>query len=197
MINFSENIVLENRNVLLRPTVEKDLDSLKLISTDNDIWKYTTNMLTNEVELKQFINSAIDERNNRNRYTFIIFDKKIGEAAGSTAYGNISTGDKRLEIGWTWLGIKFQGTGLNKNVKFLMLQYAFEKLGCERVEFKTDVLNLQSRKALLNIGAVEEGILRSHTQMHSSRRRDTIYFSILKNEWEKLKNTTFDSFNNN
>ena len=92
------------------------------------------------------------------------------------------------------MGKEFQGTGINKECKFLLLQYAFEHLKFERVEFKTDVLNKASRRALEKIGAKEEGILRSHTLMHDGRRRDTIYYGILINEWTSLKNTIFKNY---
>ena len=104
---------------------------------------------------------------------------------------NIAMEDKRLEIGSTWLAKAYQGTGLNKFCKHLLLEYAFNEMGIIRVEFKTDVLNLASRKALLKIGATEEGIFRSHMQVYNGRRRDTIYFSILKDEWEDVKEKYF------
>jgi len=184
---FTENINLENKNVLLRPLTQEDEKGLSEIAFDPDLWKFTVSRAMNPIELKNYINTAIEDRIRFSRYPFTIVDKNSGEIAGSTSYGNISIKDKRLEIGWTWLGKKFRGTGLNKECKFLLLQYAFEHLKFERVEFKTDVLNMASRKALKKIGAKEEGILRSHTLMHDGRRRDTIYFSILADEWKEIK----------
>ncbi|MEO9238417.1 MAG: GNAT family protein, partial [Jatrophihabitantaceae bacterium] len=95
--------------------------------------------------------------------------------------------DQRLEIGWSWLGRDFQGAGINRWAKFLLLQHAFEQLAAERVEFKTDQLNLQARKALRNIGAVEEGVLRSFNPMPDGRRRDAVYYSVLRAEWPEVK----------
>jgi len=184
---FTENIILENKNVLLRPLIQEDEKGLSEIAFDPDIWEFTVSVAMNLIELKNYINTAIEDRIRFSRYPFTIVDKNSSEIAGSTSYGNISIKDKRLEIGWTWLGKKFRGTGLNKECKFLLLQYAFEHLKFERVEFKTDVLNMASRKALKKIGAKEEGILRSHTLMHDGRRRDTIYFSILADEWKEIK----------
>lgn len=194
MINFSSDILLETQSVLLRPIVSSDFESLKQIAFDPDIWNFTVTIIRKDVELKQYLQACFNSRINNERYTFTIIRKQTNSIAGCTAFGNISALDKRLEIGWTWLGKEYRNTGLNKAMKFLMLQYAFETLCCERVEFKTDVLNLQSRKALTKIGAVEEGVLRSHTQMHSSRRRDTIYYSILNNEWNSLKLKIFSEF---
>jgi RimJ/RimL family protein N-acetyltransferase len=115
----------------------------------------------------------------------------IGVVIGSTSFGNIDLLHGRLEIGWTWLGRQFQGVGINREVKFLLLRFAFEALEIKRVEFKTDVLNQQSRRALKNIGATEEGVLRSHMIMPHNRRRDTIYYSILADEWPEVKANYF------
>lgn len=92
-----------------------------------------------------------------------------------------------MEIGWSWLGKKYRGTGVNQEAKRLLLEHAFEVLGCERVEFKTGVLNIQAEKGLLNIGATEEGVLRSYNQVLGGRRRDAIYYSILRSEWPAAK----------
>jgi RimJ/RimL family protein N-acetyltransferase len=118
---------------------------------------------------------------------FHIVDKGTGQAAGSMSFGNLSPNDLRLEIGWSWLGIAFQGKGINRWAKFLMMQHAFETLAAERVEFKTDVLNVQARHALRNIGATEEGVLRSYNPMPDGRRRDAIYYSVLRREWPAVK----------
>ena len=128
---------------------------------------------------------------NKTRLTFAIIEKSTGNAIGSTSFGNISLIDRRVEIGWTWIAREFQGKGINNQIKYLLLRYLFEKNDFERVEFKTDVLNLPARKALLRIGAKEEGVLRSHTLMAHGRRRDTIYYSVLRSEWEEVKRKNF------
>ena len=189
--SFSEHIILENHFALLRPIGKYDFDELSMIAYDYDIWKYNVSRCMNNEALTNYIYTALNDRKKKIRYPLVIIDKKSKHIAGSSSFGNISNKDKRLEVGWSWLGKSFQGTGLNKNCKFLMLTYVFEHLDFERVEFKTDVLNAQSRKALQNIGAKEEGILRSHTVMQDGRRRDTIYYSILKPEWGNIKNTIF------
>jgi RimJ/RimL family protein N-acetyltransferase len=186
-MNFEENIILENETALLRPLTPYDEQGFNKIAFDHDIWKYSVSSALNSDELKEYIKKALDERNGKTRYPFTIIHKESGNIAGSISYGNISEKDKRIEIGWTWLGKKFWGTGLNKESKLLLLQYAFEHLKFKRVEFKTDVLNIAARKALIKLGAREEGILRSHTLMHDGRRRDTIYYSILGEEWQTIK----------
>jgi RimJ/RimL family protein N-acetyltransferase len=134
------------------------------------------------------LNDAVRDIENGSRLVFTIIQKSTSRIAGSMAYGNISSSEKKLEIGWSWLGKQFQGTGVNGWAKYLMLEFAFETLECERIEFKTDVLNIQARRGLQNIGATEEGVLRSFNYMPDNRRRDAIYYSILKNEWPAAKN---------
>ncbi len=110
-----------------------------------------------------------------------------GQVVGSTRYANISAKDGRLEIGWTWIGKPWQRSAVNTEAKYLMLRHAFEALGCTRVELKTDGLNARSRAAILRIGAKQDGILRKHTMTYSGRIRDTVYFSILDDEWPAVK----------
>lgn len=193
MLNF--NMIMENRIAKLRPLNPDDYYDFLDIAFDESIWYRTTNRIESEEDLRDYVDNSIKEREDEFRYPLTIIDKRINRVAGCTSYANVSVKDKRVEIGWTWLGKEFQGTGLNKACKFLLLKNAFEYLGMERVELKTDVLNLQSRKAIMKIGAVEEGILRSHTLMPDGRRRDTIYYSILKPEWENIKQTIFKEFN--
>ncbi len=133
--------------------------------------------------LRNWISDLLQERELGKRMPFVIIDKDTREVCGSTSYLNISFFDKRLEIGSSWLGPDFIGMGVNKQAKFALLSYAFGVMKMERVEIKTDNLNERAKSALLKVGMIPEGVLRSHMQMHSNRRRDTIYFSILKNEW--------------
>lgn len=182
---------LESNKVVLRPFLQTDLESLRPLALDEDIWKWMIVNVSNEEELQQWAKAAIADRAAGKRYTFVIEDKATGQLAGSTAYGSISPVDKRLEIGWTWLGKNFRGSGLNRHCKFLLLSYAFEVLAYERVEFKGNAQNHRSRQALKKIGATEEGILRSHTLLHTGSRRDTFYCSILKQEWAGIKERIF------
>ncbi len=188
---FDEPLILETDRALLRPVEISDFDAFKSIAFHEDIWRYMTVALKTEEELKAYLDKAVTDRANKVRHAFTVIDKHTGHVAGSTSYGNINLGHSRLEIGWTWLGKAYHGKGLNRHCKFLLLQYAFEQLNLERVEFKTDAINPQSRKALKKIGGVEEGILRSHTIMQDGRRRNTIYYSILKPEWETVKENIF------
>jgi RimJ/RimL family protein N-acetyltransferase len=185
MLDF--NLTLQTAKIILRPLRLEDYDLFLKITGDKSLWTYFTNDLSVESELKKWVSAAVDDIKNKTRLAFTIVDVATSHAIGSTSFGNISFKDKRIEIGWTWICKPCQGTGVNSHIKYLMIRYAFEVLGFERVEFKTDVLNIPARKAFQRIGATEEGILRSHTLMTHNRRRDTIYYSILKDEWEGIK----------
>lgn len=185
---FSEEILLENEFVRLEPLKMSHLDFLVLIAEQTpDLLKFSPSPFGDRAALQDYIQIALDEKSNLNRHPFVIFDKQKEKYAGSTSFADISAKNQRLEIGWTWIGKDFQGTGLNKNCKFLMLRYAFEILAFERVEFKADSRNLQSRRAIEKIGATYEGELRSHTLMNDGYRRHTVYYSILKDEWQAVK----------
>ncbi len=186
------NLILETDKVILRPVEEKDYDSfLQIAQQDEDMWYYFSYNLGDEAQLTKWMSMAFAEKKAETRRPFTIIDKATGKIAGSSSMGNISYHDLRFEIGWSWLGKDFRSTGINRHAKFSMMNYAFEQLHFERVEFKTDVENARARKGLQNVGGIEEGILRSHMTMWNNRRRTSIYYSVLKNEWPSLKQTIF------
>jgi RimJ/RimL family protein N-acetyltransferase len=179
---------LENEYVLIRPLEAHDRSALATVAFDPDIWRYFVQRVTNEDDLDAFVRSALDDRAAGRRIVYAVVDKTRDNAlVGSMAYGSLAQSEQRLEIGWSWLGTAYRGAGINRWAKFLLLEHAFERLGCERVEFKTDVLNLQARQGLRNIGATEEGVFRSYNNMPDGRRRDAVYYSILKREWPVVR----------
>jgi len=185
MIDF--DLKLQTGNILLRPTIVEDIAGFAGLTTDKTMWIYFTNDLSDKTELENWVNDALIQKDNKTRLPFTIIDKKTNNLIGSTSFWNISYRDKRIEIGWTWLGKNFWGKGINDEVKYLMFRYCFDNLHFLRVECKTDVLNIPARKALTRMNMTEEGILRSHTLMTNNRRRDTIYYSILKSEWPEIQ----------
>ncbi|RDI68637.1 GNAT family N-acetyltransferase [Nocardia pseudobrasiliensis] len=178
---------LENDQVLLRPIEPTDRAALCEIALDPDIWRYFVSLVKTEADFDAFFDAALDDQRAGRRVVFYIMDRASGRVAGSMSYGNMAERDGRLEIGWSWLGRDFRGRGINRWAKYLLLEHAFERLGAERVEFKTDVLNEQARRGLRNIGAVEEGTLRSFNPMPGGRRRDAIFYSVLRGEWPEVK----------
>jgi RimJ/RimL family protein N-acetyltransferase len=180
-------IALDSAAVRLRPLTYDDRPALREIAFDPDIWRYFVSRVETEDDLGRFVETAVADTRANRRAVFGIVDQATGRLAGSMAYGNPAEADKRIEIGWSWLGRPFRGTRINGWSKYLLLGYAFDHLACERVEFKTDVLNLQARAGLKKIGATEEGVLRSYNFMPGGRRRDAIYYSVLRAEWPAVK----------
>lgn len=185
---FEKDIVLESSNLLLKPITLSDIDNLLYIATsDKTLIQYSPKQIYTKALLTTYIENALDMRRNHKRYAFSIFSKSDNCYVGSTSYLNIVNADDRLEIGATWIDKKFQGTGLNSECKYLLLQYAFETLQAHRVEFLVDERNIRSRKAVEKIGGKLEGILREHTLMYDGFRRNTCCYSIIKSEWEAVK----------
>ena len=181
MLDFEKNI--HSEKVILRPMNVNDFDKMKVLTNDTEMWYYFTADLSNEQILKNWIESAISELKDKKSLPFTIIDPTNDNIIGTTRIGNISETNNRVEIGWTWIAKKYQGTGINGHVKKLLFEYLFVETSTLRIEFKTDVLNIPARKAMEKVGLIKEGILRSHTLMTNDRRRDTLYYSLLKNEW--------------
>lgn len=182
MLNF--NKIIQSERVILRPIKKEDFKEMKDLTTDQNMWYYFTTDLSNEVVLENCINQAVSDLENKLSLPFAIINVDNNKIIGTTRIANVSVRDSRVEIGWTWIAKDFQGTGINRHVKRLLFKYLFEETETYRIEIKTDVLNIPARKGLEKSGLTEEGILRSHTLMTNNRRRDTIYYSILKDEYQ-------------
>lgn len=184
MINFNEDYILENDVVRLTPLVMKDYDHLVHFATQEpDLWYYSLMQANTPEKMKLYVEKAIDDRTKGNSYPFTVYDKRTNQYAGCTRFYDIQPDYATLQLGFTWYGKNFQGTGLNKNCKYLLLEFAFETLKMERVEFRADNDNLRSILAMKSIGCVVEGILRSNMYKPNGNRRDSIVLSILKEEW--------------
>lgn len=188
---FGRGLELETPRVLLRKMKAEDLEEFKELITDENTWKYFSKDLSQPAEMESWINEALHSYDQKTRVPFTIIEIDTGRICGTTSYGNISFYDKRIEIGWTWLGNEFIGSSINRHAKFSLLSFAFEAMGMERVEIKTDNLNERAKAALIKVGMKPEGVLRSHMQMHSDRRRDSIYFGMIREEWEERKMSFF------
>lgn len=183
--NFLDEVVLEDDLVLLRPLQESDVDNLIEISINEpETWKYSLVGANGKENLINYVQLAVKARKNQKEFPFIVFDKKSQKYAGSTRFYDMNLEFKTLQLGYTWYGSVFRGTGLNKHCKFLLLQFAFETLGMERVEFRADNNNERSIAAMKSIGCKVEGVLRSHMPTaDGNQRRDSIVLSILRQEW--------------
>ncbi|WP_026451912.1 GNAT family N-acetyltransferase [Aequorivita capsosiphonis] len=181
--NFQEEYILENDRVRLRPLEMQDFETLQDFALNQpEIWKYSQQPASGLENLKMYIDFALEVRKAETAYPFIVFDKRSQKVAGSTRFYDFQKKHNTVQLGYTWYGKEFQGTGLNKICKLLMLEFAFEKLGIERVEFRADANNARSIAAMKSIGCTEEGILRSNC-VAPKGRRDSIVLSILREEW--------------
>jgi len=188
------NVQLESERALLRPLTMEDEPALQQVADDDSLWIFGLQDLSQPGELNKYIRQAIADRKNGTSAVWVIIDKKTNQVAGCTRLAEISWKDERGQIGWTWIGRDFQGSGLNKEMKFLILSYGFDVLGLNRIEFKADERNHQSRQALLGIGATREGILRQHMKIHNGYIRNTVFYSILRSEWDTIKEQYFTNF---
>ena len=180
-------VALEGEHVRLEPLSLDHHAGLSEVGLDEELWRWIPQPVRTADEMREYIALALKSREEGSALPFATVDRSSGRVIGSTRYGNIDRVNRRVEIGWTWLGLQWQRTAANTEAKFLMLRHAFETLGCLRVEFKTDSLNEKSRHAIMRIGAKEEGIFRNHMITHTGRIRHSVYYSIIEWEWPTVK----------
>jgi RimJ/RimL family protein N-acetyltransferase len=181
-------ITLTGKRVRLEPlSFEKHFEGLCAIGLDPDLWKWTINVCATRDQLAAYLREALDMQSEGSALPFATVDVESGRVVGCTRFGNIEPRHRRVEIGWTWIGKPYQRSHINTEAKYLMLKHAFETWGCRRVELKTNVLNRKSRDAMERIGAKEEGVLRKHALSDAGVSRDTVYYSIINDEWPGVK----------
>jgi len=180
------SIILENDRVRLSPLTLNNYTKLQSVAAEHKLVQYSPSDIETPVALRTYVKIALEQQKQRSSFPFIIYDKQARAYAGCTRYMNIDHKNKVLEIGSTWIGEKFQGSGLNKQMKHLLINHAFNILGFEKVSFRIDERNIQSRKAVEKLGAILEGILRENVYLLDGYKRNTCCYGILKNEWENL-----------
>jgi len=180
-------VTLEGRHVRLEPLTLGHLDALCEVGLDEELWKWIPIQVLTREQMREYIEAALRLQDAKSAMPFATVEQASGRVIGSTRYMNIDAPNRHVEIGSTWIGRRWQRTAINTEAKFLMLRYAFEMLGCLRVELKTDSLNEKSRQAILRIGAKQEGIFRNHMICWNGRIRHTVYFSIIDSEWLEVK----------
>ncbi|SFZ89221.1 Protein N-acetyltransferase, RimJ/RimL family [Flaviramulus basaltis] len=188
-IDFKEDYILENEFVKLRPLELSDYEHLLEYSINQpELWKYNSGGANGEENLIKYISNTIEQRKNENEYPFIVFDKLRNKFVGSTRFYRFSQLNNTVDLGYTWYGKETHGNGINKNCKYLMLEFAFEKMDVERVGFGANNLNYRSINAMKSIGCIIEGVLRNFSLDNDGNRIDAIILSILKIEWfENIK----------
>ena len=180
-------LTLEGRIVRLEPLARTHLDDLASVAFDPAIWRYTLVRPVDIDGLTAWLDTAVASAAAGTELPFATIDLASGRAVGSTRFMSIAPEHRRLEIGWTWLAPRFQRSGANREAKLLQLRHAFEDLGANRVEFKTDSRNDRSRAALLGIGATFEGIFRNHMVMPDGPLRHSAYYSVVVEDWPKVR----------
>jgi RimJ/RimL family protein N-acetyltransferase len=186
---WRDQVILNGKTVRLEPLAESHIHELAVAGKDRSIWKFMLygEPITGE-SMQYWVKDILNRRDGGDENPFVVIYKASGNVIGSTRYMEMKSEYKGLEIGGTWYAVEYQHTGVNTECKYLLLKYAFEVLGCIRVQFKTDLRNTRSQKAIERLGAQKEGVLRNHMITPEGVRRDSVYYSILDIEWPKVKN---------
>ena len=185
-LNFLEEYTIENDCVRLSPLKQAHINSLLEIATDKEIWTYFFEKGNDLESLTTYVNDTIQKRKEKKEYPFIVFDKLKKQYAGTTRFYEYSSELKTIKLGHTWYGKNFRGTGINKNCKYLLFEFAFEKLALERIGFGAYIDNTISVSAMKSVGCKQEGVLRNmFPSINGNGRTDAILMSILKDDWLK------------
>lgn len=180
-------VVLEGQYVRLEPLSPAHEESLIAAAADGELWNSTFTIVPTRFDMGAYIAAALDAQAQGRELSFVIIQKSSGRVVGHTRFYDIERDYRSVEIGYTWLAASAQRTVVNTEAKLLLLTHAFEVWRCIRVALITDVLNEQSRLAILRLGAKEEGILRNQMIMPGGRYRDSVCFSIIEAEWPEVK----------
>ncbi len=178
--------ILEDQRVQLRPIRADDWELFKDLPQENpEIWEYSLVSIQNEIDIQTYFKQAVLARQEGHSYAFVVLDKLTNEPVGCTRLYDIQLINQSTQLGYTWYKKSIWGSGINTHCKYLLLQFAFETLHFERVEFRADNENKRSIAAMKKIGCKVEGVLRNHLPKPNGGRRDSIVLSILKKEWEE------------
>ncbi|HEF4758169.1 TPA: GNAT family N-acetyltransferase [Pseudomonas putida] len=178
---------LQGSRISLRPLQYADADALVHAAADGELWNLTVTVVPSSTTVDAYLKKALDGRDAGTVMPFVIVLKDTGEVIGSTRLWKIDRINRKLEIGSSWISARWQKTFVNTEAKYLLLRHAFEVLDCVRVQFTTDENNQASRKAILRLGAQQEGIVRHERIMPDGRKRNSVRFSIIDEEWPQVR----------
>lgn len=187
MKKWVEEIKLKSEGVSLIPLLNEHKEGLLKAASDGELWDLWVTSVPSSKTIDKYIKKALEEQEKGQSLPFTVIDDQTNFIVGSTRFMNINSEHRRLEIGHTWYAKSYQKTKVNTLCKLMLLQHAFEKLDCIAVEFRTNWFNFASRNAILKLGAKQDGVLRNHRIDHNGLMRDTVVFSITKNEWSGIK----------
>ena len=182
-----EPVVLQGQWVRLEPLALDHVAGLTDVGLEAEIWRWMPIAVQTPGEMRTLVENALSDAADGSQVPLATIERASNRPVGSTRYLNIDGTNRRLEIGWTWISPRWQRSAINTEAKLLMMRHAFDTLGALRVEFKTDSLNERSRNALLGIGAIEEGTLRNHMITQGGRRRHSVYYSVIEEEWPRVR----------
>jgi RimJ/RimL family protein N-acetyltransferase len=180
-------VTLEGQYTRLESLSLAHREALNLAAADGELWNSVLTVVPTRATMTEYIEEALTPQAQGSELPFVIIQKTTDRVVGTTRFYYIQPAQKSAAIGYTWIARSAQRTSVNTEAKLLLLTHAFEHWGCNRIELITDVLNQQSRAAILRLGAKEEGTLRNHLIMPNGRVRDSVCFSIIIEEWPEVK----------
>lgn len=180
-------VTLSGSIVRLEPLLAAHASDLAAVGLDPELWRLQPSMIASLDDMEAYVASALDDQDRGVSLCFVLVSQRTGTVIGTTRFMDIALAHRRLEIGATWVTSAHQRTGANIEAKLLLLRYAFDALGVQKVVLKTETLNEQSRRAILALGATEEGVLRRQFLADTGRARDMVYFSVLDDEWPAVR----------
>ena len=184
---FVEAVTLSARGITLVPLALAHEDGLRAAAADGELWNLRITSVPAPDETRAYIEAALQMRDAGNRFAFAVTDAASGQVLGTTSYHDILPAVKRVEIGYTWYAQRCQRTHVNTTCKLLMLQHAFDTLGCKVVGWRTDNFNFASQRAIERLGAKKDGVIRGHAMRRDGTIRDTVMYSLTAGEWPEVK----------
>lgn len=186
-MSFVQPIKLSKNGVLLEPLTHEHLHGLTNACKDGELWKVRVTSAPAPDEVKQYINTALEQKQHGHRFAFAVIEQSTGQVIGTTSYHDILANVKRVEIGYTWYAKHVQRTHVNTTCKLLLLEHAFEVLGCHIVALRTDIFNFKSQRAIERLGAKKDGVIRGNALRRDNTIRDTVMYSMSSSEWPNIK----------
>lgn len=182
-----QTVILQNDQVILRELTKKDAHAILKVAVDERLWTYTKYNIKTLADAEAYVKEALKGLQSGLEYPFVIIDRQTNQIVGSTRFYHIDAYHRRLELGYTWITPTYWRTAINTNVKYLLLQYCFEELQFNRLQFAADERNTRSCNAILRLGAKSEGVLRKHMICKDGFHRNSAIFSVIDDDWGEVK----------